>query len=330
MCDVGIEERQPREAERVLQRLHRQPQARAAEEPRGERVEELAPPVPDGSGRGAEAEPGGDEVDVGARARQGGGQLVVVRRRERRWVGEDDAHGSLDYGRREPADPELERLPRQQPPARARLLPPRDGRARGRGPAGRALPAGGAAVGAAPALALERRHDHSLGRRRRPWLPAGLGGAITRLNQGLLRSAISGQANAILLAADRSPCATIASARSATEAASGGRATPYGWTARRREPARDERLPRPRRAGRADRARGRTSSTTWLATATFACSPVTSTCVRLSSSPCPAGRSSVAGSTMCSCAGRRRPAPAWPESGVWSTAACSPTMRPSS
>ncbi len=34
---------------------------------------------------------------------------------------------------------------------------------------------------------------------RRPWLPAGLGGAITRLNQGLLRSAISGQANAILL-----------------------------------------------------------------------------------------------------------------------------------
>ena len=34
---------------------------------------------------------------------------------------------------------------------------------------------------------------------RRPWLPAWLGGAITRLNQGLLRSAISGQANAMLL-----------------------------------------------------------------------------------------------------------------------------------
>lgn len=34
---------------------------------------------------------------------------------------------------------------------------------------------------------------------RRPWLPAWLAGAITRLNQGLLRSAISGQANAMLL-----------------------------------------------------------------------------------------------------------------------------------
>jgi endonuclease/exonuclease/phosphatase family metal-dependent hydrolase len=34
---------------------------------------------------------------------------------------------------------------------------------------------------------------------RRPWLPPRLGGWITRLNQGLLRSAISGQANAILL-----------------------------------------------------------------------------------------------------------------------------------
>jgi endonuclease/exonuclease/phosphatase family metal-dependent hydrolase len=35
---------------------------------------------------------------------------------------------------------------------------------------------------------------------RRPWLPAWLGGLITRLNNGVLRSAIAGQANAILLA----------------------------------------------------------------------------------------------------------------------------------
>jgi endonuclease/exonuclease/phosphatase family metal-dependent hydrolase len=35
---------------------------------------------------------------------------------------------------------------------------------------------------------------------RRPWLPAWLGGAITRLHNGLFRSAIAGQANAILLA----------------------------------------------------------------------------------------------------------------------------------
>jgi len=33
-----------------------------------------------------------------------------------------------------------------------------------------------------------------------PWLPAWLGGAITRFNNGLFRSAIAGQANAILLA----------------------------------------------------------------------------------------------------------------------------------
>ena len=40
---------------------------------------------------------------------------------------------------------------------------------------------------------------------RRPWLPAWLGGAITRLNNGLLRSAIAGQANAILLASGLEP-----------------------------------------------------------------------------------------------------------------------------
>ena len=34
---------------------------------------------------------------------------------------------------------------------------------------------------------------------RRVWFPPELGGAITRLNQGLFRSAVSGQANAILL-----------------------------------------------------------------------------------------------------------------------------------
>jgi endonuclease/exonuclease/phosphatase family metal-dependent hydrolase len=35
---------------------------------------------------------------------------------------------------------------------------------------------------------------------RRSWLPAGLAGFLTRLHNGLLRSAIAGQANAILLA----------------------------------------------------------------------------------------------------------------------------------
>jgi endonuclease/exonuclease/phosphatase family metal-dependent hydrolase len=34
---------------------------------------------------------------------------------------------------------------------------------------------------------------------RRPWLPSWLGGFVTRLNNGVLRSAVAGQANAILL-----------------------------------------------------------------------------------------------------------------------------------
>ena len=56
-----------------------------------------------------------------------------------------------------------------------------------------------------PLWALPRleRWSHGMTARwavaRRPWLPDRLGGWITRLNQGLLRSAISGQANAILL-----------------------------------------------------------------------------------------------------------------------------------
>ena len=40
---------------------------------------------------------------------------------------------------------------------------------------------------------------------RRPWLPSWLGGAITRLHNGLFRSAIAGQANAILLAQGLEP-----------------------------------------------------------------------------------------------------------------------------
>lgn len=56
-----------------------------------------------------------------------------------------------------------------------------------------------------PLWALPRLHPWSGGMTarwavaRRPWLPAWLGGWITRLNQGLFRSAIAGQANAILM-----------------------------------------------------------------------------------------------------------------------------------
>ena len=66
-----------------------------------------------------------------------------------------------------------------------------------------------------PLWALPRlgRWSHGMTARwsvaRRPWLPAWLGGAITRLNQGLLRSAISGQANAMLLRPPRRTCHAI-------------------------------------------------------------------------------------------------------------------------
>ena len=60
-----------------------------AEEPRRERIEALAcagsRPAPGGV---AEAEARGDELDVRARPRERGGELVVVPRRERRRVGE--------------------------------------------------------------------------------------------------------------------------------------------------------------------------------------------------------------------------------------------------
>ena len=68
-------------------------QPRAAEEPGRERVEELPPPVAVRRGDGAEAEARGDELDLGARARERRGERVVVRRREGGRIGEDDAHG---------------------------------------------------------------------------------------------------------------------------------------------------------------------------------------------------------------------------------------------
>jgi len=90
--DVRASRPQRGEAERMLRDLERQPQGRASEEPRRERVEELASPVAVGGGRLAEAEARRDELDVGARRRERGRERVVVRGRERGRIGEDDAH----------------------------------------------------------------------------------------------------------------------------------------------------------------------------------------------------------------------------------------------
>ena len=90
--DVRRPAREAREAERVLDRLQRQPQARAPEQPRAERVEEVVAPVAVGLGRLAEAEARRGELDVRARAGERRRQLVVVLGSERGRVGEDDPH----------------------------------------------------------------------------------------------------------------------------------------------------------------------------------------------------------------------------------------------
>ena len=87
---------------------------------------------------------------------------------------------------------------------------------------------------------------------RRALLGAWLGGAITRLNNGLFRSALAGQANAILLA----PGLDAARAPDAADrrAAPGAAVLPRGAAgrARRREPARHERLRRTREVAAAE------------------------------------------------------------------------------
>src|SRR2546421_10401634 len=81
----------------MLRHLEWQAQRRAAEEARREGIKELSASVSVRLRRGAEAKTRGDELDVGARPRQCGGEFVVVRRREGRRIGEQDAHGLVRY-----------------------------------------------------------------------------------------------------------------------------------------------------------------------------------------------------------------------------------------
>lgn len=92
--DIRVEPVKPGEPERMLRRLERNPQARAVEDARCEWIEQLPPPVAVRRGRVSEAEARRNEVDLGAGAREGRRELVVVRRRESRRVGEQNMHGS--------------------------------------------------------------------------------------------------------------------------------------------------------------------------------------------------------------------------------------------
>jgi len=94
VCAGGGE---PREAERMLEDPERDA-GKLWPDPCGQRVEAFAEPVAGRVRPGAEAKPRGEELDVRTRSGQGGGKLVVVRRRERGGIGEQDAHGAKTRG----------------------------------------------------------------------------------------------------------------------------------------------------------------------------------------------------------------------------------------
>ena len=93
MGDVGAAPAQAGKPERMLDELDRNAEAGAAKESRAHGIEELAAPVAVRLGRLAEAERGGDELHLRARPDERRGELVVVLRRERGRVGEENAHG---------------------------------------------------------------------------------------------------------------------------------------------------------------------------------------------------------------------------------------------
>ena len=92
MATLANDQGSPGEAERVLGGLERQAQSRSPKQPRRQRIEELAPHVAVGLRRLAEAKRRRHELDLGARARKRRRELMVVCRRERRRICEEDAH----------------------------------------------------------------------------------------------------------------------------------------------------------------------------------------------------------------------------------------------
>ena len=92
MGDVGASAAQTGKPARMLDELDRNAEARAAKESGADWVEEVATPVTVRLRRLAEAKRGGDELHLRARPDERGGKLVVVLRRERRRVGEENAH----------------------------------------------------------------------------------------------------------------------------------------------------------------------------------------------------------------------------------------------
>ncbi len=192
---VGAAAAEQGEPHRMLGDLDRQAQHRAAEDARGERIEELAAHVSLGRRCVAEAKSRGHELDLSTRSRERSCELVVVRRGEGRWIGEQDAHGSVRYavamlvrtwnlfhgkpsppGRRAFLVQMIELVTRDRPDVICLQELP---------------------VWALPHLEGWSGMHASGAVARRPVLPVGAR-AVTALHHGLLRSAVTGEADAIL------------------------------------------------------------------------------------------------------------------------------------
>jgi len=85
------------ESERMLRNLDWYAQPRTTEDPRRKGIEELAAAISLRFRHRAEAKARGHELDLRTRAGQRRSELVVVRRREGRRIGEQDAHGLVRY-----------------------------------------------------------------------------------------------------------------------------------------------------------------------------------------------------------------------------------------
>lgn len=191
---VRLHASESRKPERVLRSFERQAQARAAEEARRERVEQLTAAVSVRLRCLAEAKAGGHELDVRARPCECRRQLVVVRRREGRRIGEQYTHGSVRYavamfvrtwnlfhGNASP--------PERRAYLRTMIELVTDG-------------PDVVCLQELPVWALSRLERwsgmHATGAvARKPLLPFGAR-AVTDLHHGLLRSAVTGEADAIL------------------------------------------------------------------------------------------------------------------------------------
>jgi endonuclease/exonuclease/phosphatase family metal-dependent hydrolase len=193
--DVCVKAAEGGQPERVLHNLERQAQRRPSEEARRGGIEELPAPVSVRLRSGAEAEARGGELDVRSRPRERRRELVVVRRGEGRRIGEQHAHGLVRYA--------VAMLVRTwnlfhgnaSPPERRAFLPRMVELVTGDRPDVVCLQE-------LPVWALRHLERwsgmHAAGAvARRPLLPFGAR-AVTALHHGLLRSAVTGEADAIL------------------------------------------------------------------------------------------------------------------------------------